>query len=214
MSTPKSPEQTDSDPIPAERPSDAVEDTVAPNGGAAPEAPDAPDEGEPAPADVTVPAAEWAALQEEKAALEDRLLRLQAEFENYRKRMARERVQARVATTEEVTRRFLAVVDNFDRALAAAEEHQIGEDHLTGWRLIHQQLYDVLRSLGVEPMAVVGERFDPRFHDALSECPHGDVPAGHVAAEVERGYMIADKVLRTAKVTVSSGPIEAADESA
>ncbi len=199
------------------RDEDAPPDEAAPGSeagatGTPPEAPQVEAEAEAAP--VTVPAAEWAALQDERADLQDRLLRLQAEFDNYRKRVARDRVQAQETATEGVTRQFLAVVDNCDRALAAAVDHHVDEEHLAGWRLIHQQLYDVLRSLGVVPMAVVGEPFDPRYHDALTETPHEEVPAGHIVAEVERGYMVGDRVLRTAKVAVSSGPVPVAGESA
>lgn len=165
----------------------------------------------PPPEDITVPAEEWDALQHAKVELDDRLLRLQAEFENYRKRNARERVQVHETATEEVTRAFLVVVDNVDRALASAVAQGLAEDHLTGWRLIHQQLYDVLRSLGVQPMAVVGESFDPRYHEALTHCPDAEIAAGHIVAEVERGYMVADRVLRIARVTVSSGPAAADD---
>lgn len=160
---------------------------------------------------LTVEATAWEQLQQEKRELEDRWLRLQAEFDNFRKRTARERLHTRTGAVDDVTRAFLPVVDNVDRALAAATDQGMDEQHLAGWQLIHQQLYDVLRSFGVEPMAVVGQPFDPRYHDALTETPHDAIPAGQVAVEVERGYMAGDRVLRTAKVAVSRGP---ADESA
>jgi len=148
---------------------------------------------------------EYQALADEKAELFDRWVRLQAEFDNYRKRTARERLQARESAVEEVTMGFLAVVDNFDRALAAAADAGIPDEHMAGWNMIHQQLYTVLASLQVKPMQVYGELFDPNFHEAVTQIPHPDVPAGHVAAEVERGYMIGDRVLRPAKVAVSTG---------
>lgn len=167
---------------------------------------DAAEVAEPAGAALEVRLAE---LERANADLEDRLLRTRAEFENYRKRTARELAQTQDRASQEVVRRFLDVVDNFDRAMAAAEAHGVAEDHVAGWRLIHQQLYDVLRSLDVQPMAVIGEPFDPRFHEAVGEAPHAEVPAGHVAAEVQRGYMLGDAVVRIARVLVSRGPAEA-----
>ena len=164
-----------------------------------------------APEIVTESAEELAALRQEVDEAKDRALRLQAEFENYRKRTVRERSQARDGATEDVTRAFLAAVDNCDRAVAAAMDHGVDEEHLAGWQLIHQQLYDVLRTFGVEPMAVIGQPFDPQYHDALAEIHDDAIPPGHVAAEVERGYMIGGRVLRTAKVTVCRGPADAPD---
>lgn len=165
------------------------------------------DEAAPAPAE---PVDELEATRVALAEIEDLHLRLQAEFENFRKRTARDRGQIRATATEEVTRSFLSIVDNFDRALAAARDQGLDEDHLSGWRLIHQQLYDVLGGLQVTPMDVLGQPFNPTYHEAVAHMPSEDVAEGHVATEVGRGYMIGDRVLRIARVTVSSGPAAAA----
>ena len=125
--------------------------------------------------------------------------RIQADFENYRKRAAREAAQAGERAKSGLIRELLPVVDNLERALASAEE---GEQHLAeGVRLVHSELIAVLERNGVEQFDPAGEKFDPSEHEALSVREDGD--AGMVLDVVEKGYRSNGTVLRPARVVVS-----------
>jgi molecular chaperone GrpE len=125
--------------------------------------------------------------------------RIQADFENYRKRAAREAAQAGERAKSGLIRELLPIVDNLERALASAEE---GEQHLAqGVRLVHAELIAVLERNGVEQFDPAGEKFDPSEHEALSVREDGD--AGLVLDVVEKGYRSNGTVLRPARVVVS-----------
>jgi molecular chaperone GrpE len=125
--------------------------------------------------------------------------RVQADFENYRKRVARETAAAGERARSGLVRELLPIVDNLERALASAEE---GEQHLAeGVRLVHSELIAVLERNGVQQFDPSGERFDPTEHEALSVRDEGE--SGVVLEVVERGYRSNGTVLRPARVVVS-----------
>jgi molecular chaperone GrpE len=125
--------------------------------------------------------------------------RIQADFENYRKRVARETAAAGERARSGLVRELLPIVDNLERALASAEE---GEQHLAeGVRLVHSELIAVLERNGIEQFDPAGEKFDPAEHEALSVREDGD--AGMVLDVVEKGYRSNGTILRPARVVVS-----------
>ena len=140
--------------------------------------------------------------EETEASGEDYLAlaqRIQADFENYRKRAAREAAVAGERAKSGLVRELLPIVDNLERALASAEE---GEQHLAqGVRLVHSELIAVLERNGVQPFDPVGERFDPAEHEALSVRDEGE--SGLVLDVVEKGYRSNGTILRPARVVVS-----------
>jgi molecular chaperone GrpE len=140
--------------------------------------------------------------EETEASGEDYLAlaqRIQADFENYRKRAAREAAVAGERAKSGLVRELLPIVDNLERALASAEE---GEQHLAeGVRLVHSELVAVLERNGVQPFDPVGERFDPSEHEALSVRDEGE--SGVVLDVVEKGYRSNGTILRPARVVVS-----------
>ena len=162
------------------------------------------------PADTPEPAAEapepdpLAEITAERDALKEQLLRARAEFDNYRRRMAREMESLRKTAAEGLIRDLLPVADNLERGLAHAEDraHPLAQ----GVELVMKQFAEVLSARGLEPVAGVGQPFDPNVHEALAQQPSDEHPADTVAVEFERGYRLGDQVLRPAKVVVSSGP--------
>jgi molecular chaperone GrpE len=139
----------------------------------------------------------------ERDAITDRLARLQAEFENARKREARERTDFRDFAVSGAVEQFLPVLDNFHLALGSAGS----VDQLrAGVELIVKQMEDVLRSLNVQPVDTVGAAFDPRVHEALESVDRTDLPDQQVFEEVRRGYRIRDRLLRPALVRIVNNP--------
>jgi molecular chaperone GrpE len=133
----------------------------------------------------------------------DRLARLQAEFENARKREARERADFRDFAISGAVEQFLPVLDNFQLALGSAGTL---EQLRAGIELIVKQMEDVLRTLNVQPVESVGTRFDPRVHEALESVDRADLPDHQVLEEVRRGYRIRDRLLRPALVRIVNNP--------
>ena len=139
----------------------------------------------------------------ERDALTDRLARLQAEFENARRRAERERSEFREYAVSGAIEQFLPVLDNFNLALKATGS---AEQLRTGVELIVKQMEEVLRNLNVQVVETVGTPFDPRFHEALDSVESAELPDGQVHDEVRRGYRIKDRLLRPALVRVVSNP--------
>jgi molecular chaperone GrpE len=140
-------------------------------------------------------------LRREKDSLQDRLLRTAAEFDNYRKRVERERKELADYMKADVLTELLPIVDNFERALQApsSEDGSLRK----GVELIHKQMVDFLRKRGVTPIEALGADFDPNFHQAVI---HETSPAhreGEVIEELQRGYMLGEKLLRPAMVKVA-----------
>ncbi len=151
----------------------------------------------------SVSRAEFDKLKAERDQLVDRLARLQAEFENARKRAERERVEFRDYATGSVVEQFLPVLDNFELALkstgtAAQLRH--------GVELIVKQMEEILAKMQVNSIATVGEAFDPRLHEALGSVDRDDLPDQHVAEEIRRGYKVRERLLRPALVRVANNP--------
>lgn len=146
-------------------------------------------------------------LTAEKSSLYDQLLRRQAEFENYRKRVERERGELYQHGRDDVLLQFLPVVDNFERALSSLEQSEGDAEALRhGVELIHKQFKDALSKLGLEPVEAVGQTFDPHVHEAVTTEATDKHEENTVIEEFQRGYKIGDRLLRPAKVKVASSP--------
>ncbi|MBM4117273.1 nucleotide exchange factor GrpE [bacterium] len=160
---------------------------------------------EPAPeAAVAAPAVEVLALTERLAALsgeQDRLLRLLAERENQVKRMERDQERERLRLQGELVGALLPLADDLERALGLLEAEAAA--HAEGLRLIAQRLEALLAAFGLEPIAALGERFDPRLHEALVQLPATEAEKGTVIQELQRGYRLGERVIRPAKVAVA-----------
>jgi molecular chaperone GrpE len=143
-------------------------------------------------------------LRAESAAYLDRLARLQAEFDNFRKRAAREQQEYREYALAEALKLLLPILDSLDRALKT----QAGgaEDFRSGIDLIDRQFHDVLAKLGVEPVPTKGMAFDPSIHQAVQMISTTEVPENHVVEELLRGYKLRDRLLRPAMVMVAQNP--------
>jgi molecular chaperone GrpE len=164
-----------------------------------------PEEASPAQAPV-ISLEDFARLEAEKNHLQERLLRLAAEFDNYRKRLDRERQEMQTQARLETIKRLLPIVDNFERALGSARQTGANDQLLAGVELIYKQFNSLLASFGVHPIETVGQRFDPVWHEAISAKPTGDVEPNTIIEEYQRGYTIDQRVLRPAKVKVAINP--------
>ena len=134
---------------------------------------------------------------------ETKLLRTLADFDNFRRRTRQEHEDLQKFAAKKVLEGLLPVVDNFERAFDAVEGKDISEDFKTGIEMVHRQLVGVLTQQGVHPMDSVGKPFDPQFHEAVMQESVEGQEAGVVLQELQKGYMIHDKVLRPAMVKVS-----------
>lgn len=160
-------------------------------------------------AELIASRAELKRLQSALGEAQEGLARRQADFENYRKRIERDRGEAHNRVVGEVARQLLPVVDNLARALDAENTVQSDESKefrhfLHGVELINRQLNDVLESLGIQPIASVGERFDPHIHEAVVTEPSDQYEPDTVTEELARGYRIGDRLLRPAMVKVAA----------
>jgi molecular chaperone GrpE len=142
----------------------------------------------------------------------DKLLRAQAECANISKRLQQQHSESLKLAQMALLRTFLPVVDSFERTLQSLQEATADGPVLQGVRLIADQLRDVLRSHGVEPIEAVGKPFDPMYHEAMMQDRDSDSPPGTVTSEMERGYKMQDRVLRPSKVAVAAKDEEEADE--
>ena len=145
-------------------------------------------------------AGETEKLRAERDALLDRLARLQAEFDNARKRAVREQQEFREFAAADVIKNFLPILDSFERALKANAD---ATDFRSGVELIYRQFQDALQKIGVQPIAAVGQPFDPRIHDAVEMVDTAVVPDHQVLDELQRGYRYKDRLLRPAMVRVA-----------
>ena len=147
-------------------------------------------------------------LRGDRDQLQDRLARLQAEFDNARKREIKERQDARDRATQSAVEPFLGVMDNF--GLALNSESTI-EQLRAGVQLILKQMDEALRSLSVQPVATIGEQFDPRIHEALGSIETLEHPDHQVLEEIRRGYKLRDKLLRPALVRIASNSAQTSE---
>jgi molecular chaperone GrpE len=147
-------------------------------------------------------AAERDQLAQEKADLQDRLLRRQAEFDNFRRRTERERLEFAEYASMEAVRALLPVLDDFDRALKSPAEG-VNQEYVKGFELISQRLQDSLQKLGLEPINSVGEAFNPEVHQAVDKVVTDEVEDHTIMEEYQRGYNFKGRLLRPAMVKVA-----------
>jgi molecular chaperone GrpE len=165
--------------------------------------------GGPELAELIASRAELKRLQSALAEATDTAARRHADFDNYRKRVERDKGETHNRIVADVARKLLPVLDNLSRALDAertveAQESKEFRHFLHGVELINKQLNDVLESLGIQPIASVGERFDPHVHEAVVTEPSDKYEPDTVSEEITRGYRIGDRLLRPAMVKVAS----------
>jgi molecular chaperone GrpE len=146
-----------------------------------------------------------AELKQQRDEYYDRLVRKTAEFDNYRKRTDRERIQLSEAAAADLLEELLPLVYDMDRALKADPGSDGAEAIRRGVELIHKQLVETLRKRGVTPIDALGADFDPHFHMAVSHEPADGRREGEVVEEFRRGYMLGDRLLRPAMVKVAKG---------
>jgi molecular chaperone GrpE len=147
-------------------------------------------------------ASETEKLRAERDALLDRLARLQAEFDNARKRAVREQQEFREYAAADVIKNILPTLDSFERALKAGGDSN-SNDFRNGIELIYRQFQDALQKIGVQPIVSVGQPFDPRVHEAVEMVDTTEVPDHHVLDELQRGYKYRERLLRPAMVRVA-----------
>ena len=153
------------------------------------------------PAQESVLAAELAQVKGEREQMMDRLARLQAEFDNFRKREAKDRADARDYAITATVEPFLGVMDNFQLALKA---DGTADQLRHGVELILKQMDDALKALNVQSVESIGAQFDPRIHEALGSIETAEFPDHQVLEEIRRGYKIREKLLRPALVRIAS----------
>jgi molecular chaperone GrpE len=168
-------------------------------------APDSPPAAAPAAAPAT-PEERIAALEAEKADLRDRMLRVAAEFENWKKRARKEQADNEGKVREAVLRDMLEVIDNLDRATAATGGATDLQSVQQGIALVLRLFAQKLERYDVKALEAKGKPFDPRLHEAISQAPSADVPPGTVLTELQKGYKVGERLLRPAAVVVAIAP--------
>jgi molecular chaperone GrpE len=146
-----------------------------------------------------------AGLQADLDRFRDLALRSQADFENYKKRAAREKEDAVKYANSSLLQRLVTILDNFELGLAAAKTEGTQSPIYSGMVLVQKQLNDLLEENGLQTIEADGKKFDPNLHEAIGHEP-SDSPEGTVIRQVRRGYRFKDRLLRPARVVVSSGP--------
>jgi molecular chaperone GrpE len=147
-----------------------------------------------------------AGLQADLDRFRDLALRSQADFENYKKRSAREKEEAIKYANSSLLERLLGIIDNFELGLAAAKEQGADSPIYSGMVLVQKQLNDLLAENGLQPIEAEGKTFDPNLHEAIAHEPSNQIPEGIVLRQARRGYRLRDRLLRPSRVVVSSGP--------
>jgi molecular chaperone GrpE len=150
--------------------------------------------------DPVDPAVAW---ESEKAELQERVLRTQAELQNFRRRVEKERLELSEYASMEAVRALLPILDDFERALKAENG---GGDYAKGMELIHQRLFALLQKLGLEPIECEGKMFDPHMHHAVEMVETDEAPDQTILAEFQRGYNFKGRLLRAAMVKVAVEP--------
>src|ERR1041385_3246547 len=156
----------------------------------------------------SVTAEQLAELKERAAKADehwDRLLRTTADFDNFKKRAAREKQDAIKFANENLLQKLIPILDNFDMALSATQSAQTDavQSLQTGVNMIHQQLKNLLTEAGLEEVDASGKAFDPNLHEAVSQQESSEVPEGHVVQQLRKGYKFRDRLLRPASVVRS-----------
>ncbi|MCF8347202.1 MAG: nucleotide exchange factor GrpE [Bacteroidales bacterium] len=145
------------------------------------------------------------ALEEKNQELNDKYLRLYSEFDNYRKRTQKERLELLKNASQDIITELLPVLDDFDRAMKSFSVGQNNEESLKGIELIYNKLLNSLTQKGLEPMNAMGKDFDTDFHEAITNIPAADESQkGKVVDVIQKGYLLNGKIIRFAKVVVGS----------
>ncbi|MFA7382132.1 MAG: nucleotide exchange factor GrpE [Desulfurivibrionaceae bacterium] len=152
--------------------------------------------------------AQLAKALERNQELEDKLLRLAAEQDNFRKRMQRERETSLKYAEEAILREILPSLDNLERAVEQCKCSPDAGSLLAGVEMTCKGLLNTLEKFGVKPLAGEGQPFDPNFHEAVAMEPSAEVPENQILQEYQKGYMFKDRLIRAAKVVVSKGNVE------
>ena len=144
-------------------------------------------------------------LKQQLADANDRFVRLMAEFENFRRRNAKEQLELIETANGKLLEKLSEVQDNFERAFASENKAKDLEAFEKGMQMIYNQFAKVLTDAGLEQIDPTGKEFDPNLHEALMQQPSETIPEGHVVTVFQKGYKLKNKILKTAKVIVSSG---------
>jgi molecular chaperone GrpE len=150
---------------------------------------------------------EPAGLQADLDRFRDLALRSQADFENYKKRATREKEEAIKYANSSLLQQLVSILDNFELGLAAAKTEAPDSAIYSGMVLVQKQLNDLLAENGLEPIEAEGKKFDPNLHEAIAHEP-SELPEETVIRQARRGYRLKDRLLRPARVVVSSGPVK------
>ncbi len=178
---------------------DEIQNTISELGRASSESKEGPDSTDTEPESL-----------EEIKALQDKYLRLAAEFDNYKRLSLREQRDSARFANEGLLKELLPILDNLERAVRSSKEKQRRDGLIQGVELTLKQFMETLAKFGVRPIASVGQAFDPSRHEAVARVESNTVPAGSVVDEFQRGYYLHDRILRPAMVTVSAN--EQADQ--
>jgi len=144
-------------------------------------------------------------LQEQLKQANDRVLRAQAELENFRKRARRDLEEQRQYANLPLVSDLIPAFDNLDRAVEAAEQNENATGLLEGVKMVAVQIHSILQQYNCRRVPAVGGEFDPNVHEAIAQEPSEDVPAGNITREVRVGYQLHDRVIRPSQVMVSTG---------
>ena len=145
-------------------------------------------------------------LQADLDRFRDLALRSQADFENYKKRAAREKDEAIKYANSALLEKLIPIVDNFELGLEAARAEGEKSPVFSGMSMVLKQLMDFLKENGLQPIDATGQKFDPNLHEAITHEPSDEFPEGVVVRQTRRGYRMKDRLLRPSSVAVSSGP--------
>jgi len=148
-------------------------------------------------------------IEDELAVEKDRVLRLSAEFENYKKRSSKEMNDFKKFANETIFRQLLTVVDNMERAISSAKEEESDASVLLeGVEMTHKEILRILTNFNVKPVEAQGKTFDPAFHQAVTQQETGDYPENTVVIELQKGYLFHDRLIRPSMVVVSKAITE------
>lgn len=178
---------------PETAPEDAARDAAD---AAAPDAQEVPED------DASALKAQVESLQAALAEKDNRVKRLQADFENFRRRTSKEREELANVVTQDLLKGMLPILDNFDRAMAA--EQKDSESFQKGVEMIYTQLHETLKNDGLEPIETAGQKFDPNFHQAVMRVENPDLEDDTIAQELQKGYIVKGRVIRPSMVQVVS----------
>jgi molecular chaperone GrpE len=151
---------------------------------------------------------ELESARSESEAAADMMLRLAAEMDNYKKRVAKERQSLIKYGCQDIVQELLPILDNFERAIESASKSKDFDSFLEGVKMIFKQMNDTLERKGITRINAVGETFDPNIHEAVMQVASDDHPENTVVVELQKGYILHDRVIRPSMVTVSSGSVE------